>query len=60
MRQAYTKRQGALARCVDVSTAKVKRLQEQDEGASSSEARKNLKKELTTVSAVHLYGGLAC
>ena len=40
---------------MDVSTAKVKRLQEQDEGASSSEARKNLKKELTTVSAVHMY-----
>ena len=40
---------------MDVSTAKVKRLQEQDEGASSSEARKTLKKELMTVSAVHMY-----
>ena len=45
---------------MDVSTAKVKRLQEQDEATSSNEVRKSLKKELTTVSAVHLYGGLAC
>ena len=51
LRHIYEKRQGALAKCVDFSMAKVKRLQEQGEGSSSNEVRKDLKKELTTVSA---------
>lgn len=60
LRHVYEKRQGALAKCVDFSAAKVKGLREQDEGLNSNEARKKLKRELTTVSGhtyiIHLYG----